>query len=215
MSILKAVVAGATLASAVTLTSQAAVFVMNPLANGTDYTYADETTGTKFTVGASPIQITHLGYWDGEKDGLVGTVEVGIYRVSDQSLLASAVIPNGTAGTVQYDCQWAELGSPLTLSAGEQYMVAAFRGSNLNPHKLVNTADVTVDSAVTLQGAYYTLGGTLNYPVSIDETPGGPFDASVGANFQFNAVPEPQLMLGAVGVGLMAFGAWRRRMHKH
>lgn len=195
------------------MTAQAAVFVMNPDANGVDYTFGNETTGTRFTVGVSPIQITHLGYWDGEKDGLIGTVEVGIYRVSDQSLLASAVIPNGTAGTVQYDCQWAELGSPLTLSAGEQYMVAAFRGSTDNAHKLVNIPQITVDSAVTVQGAYYYYDAgtlTLHYPTDTEA-----YDGSVGANFQFNAVPEPQSMLGAAALGLMAFGAWRRRMRKH
>lgn len=215
MKKITAICASLTLACVPVMTTHAAVFVLNPTGNGVDYTESDESTGTRFQVGAFPIQVTQLGYWDSGADGIVSAagIEVGIYRVSDQQLVTSGTIPTGAEANLENGFRWITLGSAVTLDAGAQYVVAAFKGTPSDVQKLVITSEVTVHSGVTLQGAYYNFTAdplTLHYPDLVDTLwPGA--EGNIGANFQFNVVPEPQTMLGAAGLGLMLFAAWRRR----
>lgn len=202
------------LASTTAMTTHAAVFVLNPGGNGVDYAESDYSTGTRFLVGSSPLDVTHLGYWDYGADGIesAGGIEVGIYRVSDQQLIVSGTIASGTDAPLANGFRWLTLGSTVTLDANTQYIVASYNGSASDVQKLVIASEVTVNSTVTLQGAYYNftpipLG--LHYPDLVDTwRPGA--DGNIGATFQFDVVPEPQTMLGAAGLGLILFAAWRR-----
>jgi hypothetical protein len=72
-------------------------------------------TGWQFTVGSNPIEVTELGYQDFGSDGLVASHQVGIWRLSDESLIGSVAVPSGTVGTLEGFFRYAALSSPLTL----------------------------------------------------------------------------------------------------
>lgn len=93
-----------------------------PQANRNDFT---GTVGTRFTVGASAITINALGFEDAGLDGLAATHSVGIWRVSNGSLLGSVTVGAGTSGALIDVWRYAFLSSSITLASGESYAIGA------------------------------------------------------------------------------------------
>lgn len=76
-------------------------------------------TGFRFTV-ATPVTVTALGLWDENGDGLADLHEVGIFRRTDLSTVATAVVPAGTAASLIDGSRFVAI-SPVTLQAGVEY----------------------------------------------------------------------------------------------
>jgi len=84
------------------------------------------TIGWSFSVGAVS-ELTALGIYDHDGDGIEDAHPVGIWTAAG-ALLAQATVPVGTAGTLVGSYRYVTLASPLTLSAGQTYMIGAYFG---------------------------------------------------------------------------------------
>ena len=89
--------------------------------------------GWQFTVGNSAIAVTELGFHDFGGDGLLESHEVGIWRLSDQALMGSAVVPSGTSGTLDNLFRYAPLSTSTILDAGTSYVISGF-DNGIDPH---------------------------------------------------------------------------------
>ena len=94
--------------------------------------------GGHFTVGASPVTVTHLGYYasaftDANKTNGILTLShhVGIFSASGSVLYGSVLVPAGTNSAVN-GYMWAPLNPALVLSNNTQYLLVAetFSGSD-------------------------------------------------------------------------------------
>lgn len=116
--------------------------------------------GWQFTVGANDITVAALMLYDA--DG--GSETVNLWRVSDQALIASAVVtsPGG----------WAETEiTPVTLSAGASYVVSRYaagasRNVDSNAGRGIdgNNRGISVDPAITMVGGRFNSSG--GFPAS-------------------------------------------------
>ncbi len=99
----------------------------DPIGNRDNFT---GTVGTAFTLAADTV-FNALGYQDPGGDGLMTDHTVGLWRVSDGALLASAVVPAGSSALLQDGYRYSMLASDLALEAGETYAIGAevFSGS--------------------------------------------------------------------------------------
>jgi hypothetical protein len=95
------------------------------------------TVGGQFTVGNTPVMVTHLGYFANGGTNLTLSHHVGIFSANGSVLYASTIVPAGNfpdatgtyVNTNGYD--WAPLDAPFVLSANTQYLLVAevFSGS--------------------------------------------------------------------------------------
>jgi hypothetical protein len=168
---------------------------------------SDQLYGWEFSVGSS-IQVVRLGVGDQNSDGLAIAHDVGIFRVSDGQLLASATVPAGTSGILDNGFRYVDLGTSLLLTPGE-YAIAMTMPQGNADLQLILANSVTTASPVTWVTSRFDAGSVLALP-----TLQGAFnDGMFGPNFQFQAaaaVPEPATLavFGAVAAG--AFGVRRR-----
>jgi hypothetical protein len=186
---------------------------------GTVRTDFGGTVGYEITVGAQPISVSALGYYNGSgfqdnTGGIPTTHEVGIYNDATQALVGSA--------TVTYDGTPAGPSSftyvpvtPFILAANTKYDVAAANvsgssNSNGNAAYLLNATGVSVAADLTLGNSRYGGGGsTLAFPNNTF-TPNNV--GNIGGNFQFSVVPEPSsLLLCGLGAFGLFIAAQRRR----
>ena len=163
----------------------------------------DHSLGWRFTVN-TPVTLSALGY-NYFNENYSSNHLVGIYNTSG-TLLASATVTN--ASTVYNGYRYTNLGSPLTLAAGDYYIVGTTRG--LNDDWVFEATNIVTDPRISYVGSFFTsgTGGTLGFP----SNPASDREYLV-ANFQFAEVPEPismvvfgTLLVGGAGVAL------RRRM---
>jgi hypothetical protein len=170
---------------------------------------------TKDTLGwsfrpLSEMQLTDLGFYDADGDGLLGAHRVGVWN-SAGGLLADVFVPAGTAAALQSGYRYVSVPA-LTLLPGETYVIGAtaqglpnFKGLEVtvfDPYSFyyVDPATLVVDSNLSLlsfrrfiapeDGLPQLPPGDLNYPPLdiLNEYPLAP-------NFQFNLVPEPGSLL--------------------
>jgi hypothetical protein len=177
--------------------------------------------GWQFTVGADPIAVTELGFQDFGLDGLLTSHQVGIWRLSDQVLVDSVVVPSGASGTLDGFFRYAPLVSPATLASATTYVIAGFdNGADRHvwdvaisgyPNMEVN--GFSVDPAITLGAAGTARGPAMagfGFPTS---TVPDARAALMGPNLKYSVVPEPStfvISMGLVLVGLAGYG-WRRK----
>jgi hypothetical protein len=170
---------------------------------------------TKDTLGwsfrpLSEMQLTDLGFYDANGDGLLVSHRVGVWN-SAGGLLADVFVPAGTAAALQSGYRYVSVPA-LTLLPGETYVIGAtsqglpdFEGLEVTvfdpyPFYYVDPATLVVDSNLSLlsfrrfiapnDGFPQLPPGDLNYP---------PLDIlseyTLAPNFQFNLVPEPGSLL--------------------
>lgn len=201
-----------------------------PLSAGVSFTATDQgftdfksrMTGWQFTVGINPIKVTELGYQDFGVDGLLASHQVGIWRLSDQFLINSVVVPNGTSGTLNGHFRYAALASPSTLISGETYLISGLdSGFDSHvwdaeigvPNSNMDVSGFSVDSAITI-GAAGTAHGPFQASFGFPTTLGVPDarTALMGPNLRFAVVPEPSTFvnMGLGLIGLAGYG-WRRK----
>lgn len=146
------------------------------------------------------IQVTSLGYYDRNQDGLTLNHQVGIYDFLTQTLLASTTVGAGSTldGLFRYNAI-----TPLTLNAGQSYMVVGFHpGSTTQDLAASNPTGFTTAAPLTYQGYFLNYNSSLSFPTTNGS---GTF---FGPNFQFQpadaAVPEPSTF-ALFGI-VLAFG---------
>lgn len=85
--------------------------------------------GNTFQMGSVNRVITHLGYFDLDGDGLIASHYVGIFIPGNPSgtgvFLAGVLVPAGTNAFFSNGYRWVALNSPLTLTNGQSYVIAA------------------------------------------------------------------------------------------
>ena len=88
------------------------------------------TCGFLFTALAD-VSVQALGQWDENLDGLSIGTPVGLWS-SDGTLLASVVVPSGTAAPLTGAYRYVPI-SPVQLIAGRQYVIASAQASGGAP----------------------------------------------------------------------------------
>ncbi|MCX6874514.1 MAG: carboxypeptidase regulatory-like domain-containing protein [Verrucomicrobia bacterium] len=78
--------------------------------------------GTKFTTGPDPVQVTELGTWDYNRDGLNNSHPVGIFDASGNSIV-TVTVPAGTAAVLIGDWRYVSCGV-VTLAPNTTYTLA-------------------------------------------------------------------------------------------
>lgn len=102
--------------------------------DGTRDNYNTTTSGVVggfFVTGNNPVPVTHLGYYDLNKDGLVKDHHVGIFASNGTVLVTSVVVPAGTSAYLTNGYRYVGLNPPIVLSPNTQYYLLAevFSGS--------------------------------------------------------------------------------------
>jgi hypothetical protein len=141
----------------------------------------------------------------GLPDGLHDSYQVGIWLVSTQTLLASAIVtPASPLIPAEGFFHWAPIPA-VTIPAGEQFIIGALLPAN--PLDAWLSDDVHVNS-VGISGAgtgRFEIGGTLTYPSQTVS----PFAVYSVANASSMIVPEPSTGL-LVASALLGLAGWRR-----
>lgn len=167
-----------------------------------------------FTLGfqfraETDLVVSALGAFDYQGDGFAAEHPVGLWTADGGTLLASAVVPAGTAGSLQGQFRFAGIPG-LTLSAGTEYVVGAAGFFGTVGDLYAGSVPV---NAFTMAGGVTYLGYRdsgerpgLNFPTAHWDALS---PATFGANFQFVAIPEPAPW-ALLSLGLLAFGGRRR-----
>ena len=157
---------GATTISNGTLNlASAASTTAKTTAGGGNSTYGGS-LGYNFTVGANPIYITKLGFWDQGQNGLGASHVVNI-STTGGSLVASATVT--TAEPLSGEYRFVTLGTPVQLAANTTYRIWS-QGYTIDAYN--PGASAGVDAGVTgvtfATGSFYKDAGGM--PDSADTT---------------------------------------------
>ncbi len=166
------------------------------------------TAGFSFTVGATPLTLQTLGLW--QETPLNSSHLVGIWEMTtpQHTLLASALVTPQTATGIG-EFWYVNLGAPLTLLAGREYMIGARYADNDFDFAMGNVASVTTDPRIALGDAWLSSGIGFEFPeLNVSGANLGFF----GPNAGFAPVPEPAGVLLASALALGVFAFLRRRM---
>lgn len=122
--------------------------------------YYDYTWGSEFTALES-AQLTHLGVYDHNQDGLASSTQVKLWDANTQQELASTTVSSGTTDPLVGSSRYHVLTTPVTLEAGKRYVVGAYYRAQYNagvsPEPYGSSTAITTDSRVAYYGsAYYT-----------------------------------------------------------
>ena len=176
---------------------------------GSEYSGAQFTLGFEFSVSSGQM-LTALGAYDSGADGLAGAADVGLWDTSG-NLLASAVVPAGTGGTLDGLFRFTSI-APFALVGGTHYVVGAFEPSD-NASSLGTGQGGTgsINPLVTIyEDRFSNFNSAFSYADTSDGNLGG---AWLGGNFELGggSVPEPAswalMLIGFGGLG----AALRRR----
>lgn len=176
----------------------------SPATSGGDQLY-----GWFFDLSA-PVEVTALGVGDSGGGALADSHDVGIFAVSDQSLLLSATVPAG-GGTYLDGFRYVSA-SPTALPAGDYVIVMTMPSNTADEQSIQNTSETT-SAPVTYVDSAFDFGSSLAYP-----TISGAFAIGMfGPNFTYTstmATPiEPptwaMMLLGLAGLGaLLRYRRW-------
>jgi len=160
------------------------------------------TYGWTFTVN-TPVVVDNLGYFDFGGNGLSVAHDVGIWNTSG-TLLDSATVPAGTAGSLQDGFRYTS--APSVLLPIGTYTIGGFDPESADG--ITVGATITTDPAITYGASRSIAGAALTFPTADVH---GNANSYFGPNFTFVTVPEPAtsalLLLG----GITAYAVARRR----
>lgn len=162
--------------------------------------------GWEFTVNQN-ISVTSLGAFDIKGDGHPSDQKLRIYNSTNDSVLVTAALgSSSTTETVDGYTVYFQSISPVTLTTGNSYIIAIDQAAGSD--FMVSSADF--GSAINYVKARATFfDGNLPNNVSgftLDDSTG-----YFGANFKYNAVPEPgAITLLLTGVLALVAYAWRK-----
>jgi hypothetical protein len=162
--------------------------------------------GWSFTT-TTTLRIGSFGLYDAfNGDGLAASHSIGLWDVSQPTNpLVTALIPSGFAAPLVNGFRYVPI-SPVVLSSGHEYVVAASYHSDDNVIGTVNNPLLTITSGEGIILGDYRFGSgpdPLAFPENFESGPGpgaGPF-SGIGPNFTYTPVPESSTLLcSAVGV---------------
>jgi hypothetical protein len=171
--------------------------------------------GWQFSVKpAASVLVSALGFYDFQQNGLTQAHTVGIYD-SVGTLLVSAVVPTGTAGTLLNQYRYISI-TPFTLAAGQSFTIEATNTGTGDAWAFGNgtetglAVDSNITKAATNAAVFASNGGaTLVYTTTKPNSPTG-YSFLGGPNFQISGtipsgVPEPGA--AAIIIGITTTGA--------
>jgi hypothetical protein len=172
---------------------------------------SDQLYGWQFSLSSS-VDVSALGVFDFGNNGLSVSHDVGIFRLSDQSLVVSTTVPSGTPGFLDSGFRFVSLGSDVSLAAGE-YVIAMTMPTNNSDFQFIEVSSETTSSPVTYEDSRFDGSMTLAFPTIKGVFAPGLF----GPNFEFagSAVPEPSTLVMAmapIATGLILMS--RRRVSR-
>jgi len=147
--------------------------------------------GWEFTANNS-FNVTSLGLFDFQQNGLTSAHNVGIYN-SAGTLLGSAVVASGTTDALTGNFRYHTLASPIALTAGQNYVVAASLGPNDPDLYCITPATMTTDFRLHYVTARFVLSSVLAFPTTTDARVG-----FFGPDFQ-GAAAQPSVFLTDAG----------------
>ncbi len=216
-SMKRVAVAAGLLAAASSLSPAAAAPVVTPLgtpaisigSTGTEGQSA-ATRGWSFTLG-NEINVTALGFYDNQLNGLTDSHQVGIWDVSG-TLLVSGTVSSGTISPLISQFRYTTTLSGTTDLLPGDYRLGGLGTLNDLNRRGVLLSDTTAAPGVTYNGSLSNgNAGTFSDPTT--PTTSGGYDVGYfGPNFLFTAVavPEPG-PLGILAVAGLCMGLLRRR----
>ena len=120
-----------------------------------------EVDGYQFTVGASDITVSWLGWYDAKNnnegsigDGFKAQIQIGLWQTSNGSLLAQATLNAGVVGTAMSGSFRGSGIAPITLTAGTTYTIAGYGTGGDRIHELSSTAGFTKNGVTIDTGIY-------------------------------------------------------------
>ena len=152
------------------------------LAGGANWSVGTQTAtvgndGLFFTVNTA-ISVDALGYYH---DGAAHTNAVGLFRVSDGALLASADVVTTALplSGVAYD--WVNI-TPISLSPGSEYAVVGLMGIGQTAEYVTaaSVGNMGTGPEISFTGYKYNYASSLSLPASSDSM------AYVGPNFTYS-----------------------------
>ncbi|MBS1831765.1 MAG: hypothetical protein JST65_03580 [Acidobacteria bacterium] len=175
----------------------------------------DQLYAWRFDIGGSGVNVTALGVGDYDNNGLSISHDVGIFRVSDQAVLASATLPDGTGTTLLSGFRYLTLTSAISLAPGSYVIVMTMPAFNAD-WQYIKTNTVTTTSPVTYLDSVLGVGSGLGYPSG--GCTGCLNEGIFGPNFQFvvptTGVPEPSAAALWTASGVASALLLRRRRHR-
>ena len=166
------------------------------------------TVGFQFHTGKT-ITVNELGKYDLNGGGLNEAAAVGLWKL-DGTLLTSATVPTGTAGTLRNGCYYAPI-TPVELPPGG-YIVGTQTLSAGEPFSQVGTA--TPADGVSWYGSRYLAGSTLAFPSTVGTVakayfgPSFSFSSSRATNLVQNAGFEATTVADGNYAGVTAIPGW-------
>jgi hypothetical protein len=163
--------------------------------------------GTQFTVGSEDVEISQLGVYDNNGDGLANTHNVGVWDLSGTLLASQSFL--GTEGVLIEDWRFLAISSSITLSANTSYRIAAeTTGTTHASDGQPFSGTVLTNSSVTRSnGSYFHNDPTgLNFPDIFNA------HNRVFGNAFIASAPEPgSVAFLSLGLVCYGFAIYRRK----
>jgi len=112
-------------------------------------TFFDDVLGWRFVLGSNDAVVTELGFLDIGSNGLGEAHAVGIFAVASGLPVVTAEVPIGDAAPLERGFRYVPV-TPTVLSAGETYVVLAYRETAADS-ALVFVSDFATPSLLTFQ----------------------------------------------------------------
>jgi YD repeat-containing protein len=150
-------------------------------------------TGFQLTTGAQPLTVTALGRLCSPGNSLLH--ELRLIRTSDNVLLATTSV--SMSGCTSGQFKYADLPSPVTLSANTAYVMVSYEAGGDLFHDWTGTW-LTTASVATVNGAVYTINGGQSWSLAT-----GNGNSYVPVDFKYTSgTPSISFVTGRV-VGAM------------
>ncbi len=186
--------------------------VVPPLPTVEVYNSVDNTSRGYFFIPQTDMSVTALGHFDIAQYPLLGSSLVGIFNNSG-TLLGSVTV--STSDTLIDSYHYANLSSPIILTAGQTYYIAGT--SVINQHFypfFINTTDPTIN----IHGIDITARGGNNNPGLLYANTTNTFASfnNVTAMFTVIGTPEPStyLAMGSLLGICMLLVAYKRKVRQ-